>query len=70
MRRTRADDVVKIKGVSIAREDGNAVLIGSGLAIGEKVALNLSNQVRDGEKVKISEMIDARKPTNLAESTP
>jgi RND family efflux transporter MFP subunit len=52
--------VVSIKDVTIARDDGNVVEIGSGLAIGDKVALNLSTQIVDGEKVKIHEIAQGK----------
>jgi RND family efflux transporter MFP subunit len=45
---------IAFRDVTIARDDGNVVSIGSGLAIGDKVALNLSSQIKAGEKVKIS----------------
>jgi hypothetical protein len=41
------------------------VQIGSGLAVGDKVALNLSSQIMAGEKVRIKE-----KPKTLATSAP
>jgi RND family efflux transporter MFP subunit len=59
--------MVSIKDVTIARDDGNVVEIGSGLAIGDKVALNLSTQIVDGEKVKINE-IDQGKADSVAAS--
>src|ERR1019366_7597041 len=59
--------MVSIKDVTIARDDGNVVEIGSGLAIGDKVALTLSTQIVDGEKVKINE-IDQSKADSLAAS--
>jgi RND family efflux transporter MFP subunit len=61
--------VVQIKDVTIARDDGNFVQIASGLAIGDKVALNLSSQIMAGEKVKISQA-NKGKSKNLAETTP
>jgi RND family efflux transporter MFP subunit len=54
------DGVVSIKDVTIARDDGNVVEIGSGLVIGDKVALNLSTQIVDGEKVKINEIAQGK----------
>jgi RND family efflux transporter MFP subunit len=45
---------VDFKDVTIASDDGNVVGIDSGLAIGDKVALNLSSQIAAGEKVKTS----------------
>jgi RND family efflux transporter MFP subunit len=43
---------VAFRPVTIARDDGNVVSIGSGLAAGDKVALNLSSQITPGEMVK------------------
>ncbi len=57
--------IVQIKDVTIARDDGHVVQIGSGLAVGDKVALNLSSQIMAGQKVRIKE-----KPNNLAASSP
>jgi RND family efflux transporter MFP subunit len=45
---------VDFRDVTIASDDGNVVAIDSGLAIGDKVALNLSSQIAAGEKVKTS----------------
>ncbi len=42
---------VSFRKVAIARDDGNMVELGSGLAPGERVALNVSSQIRDGDKV-------------------
>jgi RND family efflux transporter MFP subunit len=41
--------------VTIARDNGNSVEIGSGLEVGDQVALNISSQITDGEKVEISD---------------
>jgi RND family efflux transporter MFP subunit len=46
---------VAFRDVIISSDDGNFVNIGSGLEIGEKVALNLSSQIAAGEKVKLNE---------------
>lgn len=45
-------DTVSFKDVTIASDDGNMVAIGSGLAVGDKVVLNLSSQIAAGTKVK------------------
>ena len=45
---------VSFRDVTIASDDGNVVSIGSGLAIGDKVALNLSSQIAAGTKVRPS----------------
>ena len=48
------DGTVAFKDVTIASDNGNEVAVDSGLAIGDKVALNLSSQIAAGEKVKTS----------------
>jgi RND family efflux transporter MFP subunit len=40
--------------VMIARDDGNAVELGSGVSAGEELALNVSSQIAEGELVKVS----------------
>jgi membrane fusion protein, multidrug efflux system len=49
-------NAVKFQSVSIARDNGNVVDIGSGLEIGDKVALNMSSQIVAGEKVRANEI--------------
>jgi len=43
---------VAFRDVTIASDDGNMVSIGTGLSVGEKVALNLSSQITAGAKVR------------------
>ena len=38
----------------IARDNGNVVELASGAAPGDRLVLNISSQVRDGDVVKIS----------------
>jgi RND family efflux transporter MFP subunit len=40
--------------VTIARDDGNAVELESGIAPGDELALNVSSQISEGELVKVS----------------
>ena len=49
---------VSFRKVTIARDDGNMVELGSGLSPGDKVALNISSQISDGETVAVSESGD------------
>jgi RND family efflux transporter MFP subunit len=50
------DDAVKFQDVRIARDDGKIVEIASGIAAGDRVALNISNQIIEGEKVSVREI--------------
>ena len=49
------DDTVKFRDVTIARDNGHLVEIASGLAGGDRVALNINNQIINGEKVTVTE---------------
>jgi hypothetical protein len=54
---------VAFRDVSIASDDGNMVLLGSGLHAGDRVALNLSSQIVAGAKVR------AKGPPNVVAAT-
>jgi RND family efflux transporter MFP subunit len=45
------DQKVKFQDVTIARDNGKVVEIASGLSEGDTVAVNISNQIADGQKV-------------------
>jgi RND family efflux transporter MFP subunit len=49
------DNTVKFQDVTIARDNGHLVEIASGLSEGDRVALNISNQITNGEKVTVME---------------
>lgn len=49
-----ADNRVAFRHVSIARDDGNVVELAAGVTAGERVVLNVSSQIADGEKVSVS----------------
>jgi multidrug efflux pump subunit AcrA (membrane-fusion protein) len=56
------DNTVKFRDVRIARDDGKFVEIGSGLNEGDQVALNINNQIVEGDKVSAKEVSeDGRK---------
>lgn len=42
---------ISFRKVVITRDDGNMVELGTGVSPGERVALNVSSQIRDGDKV-------------------
>jgi hypothetical protein len=45
------DSTVHFKKITIARDDGDQVQLGSGVNAGDLLALNISNQIVDGQKV-------------------
>ena len=53
------DGTVQFRGVKIARDLGSVVEIESGLKDGDMVALNISNQIANGDKVQPVEQDDA-----------
>jgi RND family efflux transporter MFP subunit len=48
-------ETVKFQDVTIARDNGNFVELASGVSAGDKVALNISSQIADGDKVTVRE---------------
>jgi hypothetical protein len=50
-----ASGTVHFRNVTIGRDDGNTIELQSGVASGEQLVLNLSNQIVDGQKVRVSE---------------
>ncbi|HEX4985837.1 MAG TPA: efflux RND transporter periplasmic adaptor subunit [Burkholderiales bacterium] len=54
---------VSFRKVDIARDDGSMVEIGSGLAAGDKVALNISSRIADGDMVSVAQSTDAGAPS-------
>jgi RND family efflux transporter MFP subunit len=48
-------NVVSFRNVSIARDDGNVVELGSGVSAGDKVVLNVSSQIVEGQKVEVND---------------
>jgi RND family efflux transporter MFP subunit len=49
------DNTVKFKDVRIGRDNGNSIEIASGLAEGDRVVLNINNQIPDGSKVTVKD---------------
>ncbi len=47
------DSTVKFKDVRIGRDNGNTIEIASGLSEGDRVVLNINNQIPDGSKVTV-----------------
>ncbi len=68
--RVDSNDRVSFQHVTIARDDGNIVELGSGVSEGERLALNVSSQVLEGDRVQ-PELVEspapgARSPTTSA----
>jgi hypothetical protein len=47
-------DHVKFRDVTIAEDDGTTVALASGVKEGEKVVLNISSQISDGDKIRVN----------------
>jgi RND family efflux transporter MFP subunit len=52
--RVDKDNHISFRSVTIARDDGNAVELGSGVEPGDELALNVSAQIGDGELVQVN----------------
>ena len=50
------NDEIHFRDVTIAADNGSVIQLSEGVKIGEKIALNVSSQITDGEKVKPSEL--------------
>jgi RND family efflux transporter MFP subunit len=61
------EGIVHIKNVTIARDNGHSLEISYGLEKGDKVVLNLSSRITDGEKVKFHE-VEQGQEKNVAAS--
>jgi RND family efflux transporter MFP subunit len=53
---------VRFKNVTIARDNGSLVELASGVQPGDKLVLNISSQIADGQTVAVSEPAAADKP--------
>jgi RND family efflux transporter MFP subunit len=49
-----SDGVVRFRPVTIGRDDGDHVELSSGVSDGEQLVLNISNQIVEGEKVRVA----------------
>jgi RND family efflux transporter MFP subunit len=49
----RRDNTVRFKDVEIGRDNGDTVETASGLSAGDRIALNINNQIEDGAKVTV-----------------
>ncbi len=49
------DSRIKFRKVKIMRDNGDIVELGPGVSAGERVALNISNQISDGDRVRVHE---------------
>ena len=49
------DSTVKFRDVQIGRDNGNSIDIAAGLSEGDRVVLNINNQIPDGSKVTVKD---------------
>jgi hypothetical protein len=57
---------IAFQNVTIARDDGNFVELGSGVVTGDRLALNLSSQINSGDLVRVSTAPQAAAPAPMA----
>ena len=57
------DNKVSFRPVSIAQDNGDVVQLSSGPAIGDRVALNISSQISDGDLVSPEEVKEPAAPS-------
>ena len=50
-----SDGIVRFRDVTIGRDDGDRVELSSGVSNDERLVLNISNQIVEGEKVRVSD---------------
>ena len=50
---------ISFRSVTIGRDDGSVVELSSGVAPGDRVALNVSSQIADGELVRVQPVASA-----------
>ena len=60
---------ITFQNVTIARDDGNAVELGSGVSPGDQLALNVSSQISDGETVKVNHAEQKAEPPRGAQQS-
>jgi hypothetical protein len=54
--RVANDGRISFVPVTIARDDGNSVELGSGVSAGDRLALNVSSQISPGDRVQANLM--------------
>lgn len=64
-----ADNTVKFHDVQIVRDDGAEVELGSGVAPGDRIVLNISNEIGDGDKVVVVEQGSGKDATAPAQAS-
>jgi hypothetical protein len=53
---------ITFRNVTIARDNGNAIELGSGVSPGDELALNVSSQIGDGDLVQVSHAEQTKAP--------
>jgi RND family efflux transporter MFP subunit len=65
-----ADGTVRFHPVTIGRDDGEHVELSSGVSDGERLVLNISNQIAEGQKVHVSDGERAQQGREVAARIP
>jgi RND family efflux transporter MFP subunit len=55
-------DHISFRNVTIARDNGNAIELGSGVSPGDELALNVSSQIGDGDLVQVNRAEQRKEP--------
>src|SRR5262249_41032875 len=56
---------IVVQNVTIARDDGGVVELGSGVNAGDRLVLNLSSQIGEGQLVRVNGATGARPPASI-----
>ncbi|HYA77010.1 MAG TPA: efflux RND transporter periplasmic adaptor subunit [Burkholderiaceae bacterium] len=65
-----ADGRVRFRKVTIARDEGNVLELGSGVAAGDRVVLNISGRISDGDLVMVNEVAGASGAPGAGQAAP
>jgi RND family efflux transporter MFP subunit len=65
-----SDDKVEFHDVKVARDNGDTVVLSSGVNAGDRVALNLSSAISAGERVTVDMTTDSERPSSGPNKNP
>jgi len=65
-----ADNTVRFRAVTIGRDDGEQVELSTGVSDGDRLVLNISNQIAEGDKVQVVAQDGAPAPSVAMRAQP